>query len=125
MTLASTAEGILVLEVIIGTLIILIYLFRSTTNKQIEEDVTKFTKFLDRVDEESLIRFTQLDQRGDDRIDSIKHNIDIISTTMKQSGSEQSRQDMLTVSQEYIKIIRAVEAIKARQINELKQKEHK
>lgn len=120
MQFITSTQGILTIEAFVLIIIILLYLLRSPTADDIEEDVEKIKEFLDKVDHESLINFSKLDTRHEERSDTIQTNVDEILKIMQRCNSEESCKDIHKVSHEYIKIIQAVEAIKQREIEELK-----
>ncbi len=117
----STSEGILSIEFIVFILLVIIYIFRPTSPKTMGKELDHFTHFLDKVDQESLIHLSELDQRDIKRTDTIQSNLDAIDTVLKECKTKQSCDDLHHVSDEYLKIIKAVDAIRSREIKQLKE----
>ena len=116
----STPEGILGIEGIVFTLIMILLIFRPTSPKTMAKEVDSLTHFLDKVDKESLIKLSELDQRDSTRQDTIHCNLKAIDDVLKECKTKQSCDDLHHVSDEYIKIIKAVDAIRLREIEQLK-----
>lgn len=120
MPLSNSTEGILTIELIIFTAIIIAYFLKPTTPTDINKDIDNLTDFLDKVEEESLIRLSDIDERDNTRDNSIKRNVDVIDEKLKHCKSAESCSDIHIVSREYLKILTAIEAIRAREIKQLK-----
>lgn len=116
----STPEGILGIEAIAFILIMMLYIFKPTSAKTMAKEVDSFTHFLDKVDKESLIKLSELDSRDASRQDTIQCNLNTIDEVLKECKTKQSCDDLHHVSDEYLKIIRAVDAIRSREIKQLK-----
>lgn len=127
----QTMGSIISAEVGIFLLLVLFIVYRFTT-KTAEKDMDRVEDFLEKIDSESLIHISDLEQRAEDHRDTIKKNIttithvkSILKDTVKQQPTEgvvSVVDDCLTsMSENYLKVIKAIEAIKQREIDHLKE----
>ena len=118
-------------EAAIFLLLILFIIYRFTS-KTAKKDIDRIEGFLDKIDSESLIHLSEMDMRSEDHRDTIKRNIKTINQaadTLKVSVKEPTTQGIVTVvddclgtiSANYLKVIKAIKAIKQREINHLKE----
>lgn len=116
----TTSVGIIGIEVGIFIILLLIYLFRPRNAKQVTTEVDKLTSFLDKADEESLIKLTELEHREVTRTNTLHRNVEKINRLLT-DRPEATSADLGHLSKEYLKVIKAVDAIHLREIERLKQ----
>lgn len=123
----SSVPGIVLIE-LLALLGLLFFFIGRFTNKKSNNDMAVMSEFLDKIDQETLIRLSNMEHRSENHRETIRKDLEAINSEQCLLKSLLDKAGIITladnslsrITHHYLKVITSISAITSREKNQLK-----